>query len=473
MSTAQQHRAPAANHIARNQTLLVIVAAGLIMSAAMGVRQTFGLFIGPFSFDRGMPVTLIAFAIALHNLVWGLAQPFAGAAADRHGAAPVVAFGAATFAAGLALAASASSGWALVLGLGVLVGIGISCTSFGVVLSAVGRVASAEQRSLAMGIASAGGSLGQVLMVPLTQAVREHGGAGTSLIVLAFVMLAAAPLGIVLDRRGNAGAGADKGAARNAPDSTAASASSATSPARLPAPASSVSTSAETTSSASASSAHAPASPSALSPSLREALAQAARHRGYRLLTIGFFTCGFQLAFIATHLPGYLFLCHMPVGLGATALALIGLFNMAGSWACGWLGGRFRQQYVLGWLYLIRGAAIAAFFVLPKSTLSVVLFAAVMGLTWLGTVPLTSGLVAKVFGTRHLGTLFGVCFLSHQLGSFLGAWLGGFVFDVTGSYSLVWGATAAAGLAAALLHFPIDDTVATDGTRIASAAARA
>ena len=183
------------------------------------------------------------------------------------------------------------------------------------------------------------------------------------------------------------------------------------------------------------------------------------RHRGYRLLTLGFFTCGFQLAFIATHLPGYLSLCHMPMGLGATALALIGLFNMAGSWACGWLGGRFRQQQVLGWLYLIRGATIAAFFLLPKSTLSVVLFAAVMGLTWLGTVPLTSGLIAKVFGTRHLGTLFGVVFLSHQLGSFLGAWLGGYVFDATGSYTLIWAATALAGLFAALLHFPIDDTV--------------
>jgi len=190
---------------------------------------------------------------------------------------------------------------------------------------------------------------------------------------------------------------------------------------------------------------------------LKAAVTQALRHRGYRLLTLGFFTCGFQLAFIGTHLPAYLSLCHMPVGLGATALALIGLFNMAGSWGCGWLGGRFRQQHVLGWLYLVRGAAIAAFFLLPKTELSVVLFAAAMGLTWLGTVPLTSGLVAKVFGTHHLGTLFGVCFLSHQIGSFLGAWLGGYVFDATGSYALIWIATAAAGVMAALLNFAIDD----------------
>jgi predicted MFS family arabinose efflux permease/uncharacterized protein YjiS (DUF1127 family) len=190
---------------------------------------------------------------------------------------------------------------------------------------------------------------------------------------------------------------------------------------------------------------------------LSAAVAQALRHPGFRLLTLGFFTCGFQLAFIATHLPNYLALCHMPVGFGATALMLIGLFNMIGCWGAGWLGGRFRQQHLLGWLYLARGAAIALFFVLPKTETSVVIFAAAMGIVWLGAVPLTSGLVAKVFGTRHLGTLFGVCFLSHQVGSFLGAWLGGYVFDATGSYSLVWAATAAAGLFAAALHFPIND----------------
>ncbi|ALL66561.1 Permeases of the major facilitator superfamily [Paraburkholderia caribensis MBA4] len=408
MSTAK----PAYAAPLKNPAFYVIVAAALIISAAMGIRQTFGLFIGPFSYDRGLPVTLVAFAIALHNLVWGFAQPFAGAAADRYGAAPVVAFGATTFAAGLALAAGSPSAVALMAGLGLLVGIGVSCTTFGVVLTAVGRAATPAQRSMAMGIASAGGSLGQVLMVPFAQLVRETSGISTSLYALAFLMLVAAPFGMLLDRRKDVG----------------------------------------TT--------HVASSPAAATvPPLRETLAHAMRHRGYRLLMLGFFTCGFQLAFIATHLPGYLTLCHMPMGLGATALALIGLFNMAGSWACGWLGGRFRQQHVLGWLYLIRGATIAAFFLLPKSTVSVVLFAAVMGLTWLGTVPLTSGLIAKVFGTRHLGTLFGVVFLSHQLGSFLGAWLGGYVFDATGSYALIWAATALAGLFAALLHFPIDDTV--------------
>jgi predicted MFS family arabinose efflux permease len=391
-----------------NQALISLIAGTLVIGAAMGVRQTFGLFLGPFSFDRGMPVTLVAFAIALHNLVWGFAQPIAGAAADRYGAAPVAVAGSVVFAAGLATAALAPSGPWLVVGLGVLVGIGISCTTFGVVLTAVARAAPAEKRSMAMGWASAGGSLGQVLLVPFAQWLTEFSSMTASLLALAGCLVAVAPLGILLDRRGQDAAPID----------------------------------AEP---------HLP---------LKVALAQALRHPGFRLLTLGFFTCGFQLAFIGTHLPAYLTLCHMPVGLGATALALVGLFNMVGSWCCGWLGGRFRQQHVLGWLYLIRGVAIAAFFVLPKSELSVVLFAAVMGLVWLGTVPLTSGLVAKVFGTRHLGTLFGICFLSHQVGSFLGAWLGGYSFAVTGSYALIWIATAVAGLVAALLHFPIDDSPA-------------
>jgi predicted MFS family arabinose efflux permease len=425
MSTANNPAKTSA--FALNPTTLVIVAGALILSAAMGIRQTFGLFIGPFSFERGLPVTQIAFAIALHNLVWGFAQPFAGAAADRYGSAPVVAFGATTFAAGLGIAAVAPGGAWLIVGMGLLVGIGVSCTTFGVVLPAVGRIASPEKRSLAMGLVSAGGSAGQVLLVPLVQGVRLNAGIAASLFALAFLMLLVAPLGIVLDRRANVGASVGSKVGASGRD--------------------------------------APSAP------LRGVLALAIRHRGYRLLTLGFFTCGFQLAFIATHLPEYLSLCHMPVGLGATALALIGLFNMAGSWACGWLGGRFRQHRVLGWLYVVRSMTIAAFFLLPKSAASVVVFAAVMGLTWLGTVPLTSGLVAKVFGTRHLGTLFGVCFLSHQIGSFLGAWLGGLVFDLTGSYALLWEATVVAGLLAALLHFPIDDRAVGARERPVEAAA--
>ncbi|TSH90784.1 MFS transporter [Verticiella sediminum] len=383
----------------------------------MGARQTFGLFVGPLSWDRGFSVALVAFAIALHNLVWGAAQPFAGAAADRYGAGPVVALGAVVLAGGLALTALVRSEAMLILGIGVLVGIGISGTSFGVVMTAIGRAAPAEKRGLAMGLANAGGSLGQALFVPLVQAVSAHAGVAAALLVLAGCALAVAPLGMLLERRR-----IERAAPADAPS--------------LP---------------------------------VSKAVAQALEHRGYCLLTIGFFTCGFQLAFIATHLPSYLVLCHMPAGLGATALALIGLFNIMGSWGCGWLGDRFRQQHVLGWLYLARTAAIAAFFFLPKSGPTVVVFAAIMGLTWLGTVPLTSGLIAKVFGTGHLGTLFGICFFSHQIGSFLGAWLGGVFFDLTGSYSPIWLATIAAGLFAAVLHFPINDSPAI---RTASAKAR-
>ena len=390
----------------RNTATPVIVAGALILSAAMGIRQTFGLFVDPITLDRGISLSTIAVAIALHNLVWGFAQPFAGAAADRYGAAPVVGFGALAFAAGLALAANASTGLLLVIGMGLLVGIGVSCTTFAVVLTSVGRVATPERRSMAMGLASAGGSFGQFALVPATQLVSDASGLSVALLVLAVLMVAVSPLGLVLDRR------------RGVPAS----------------------------------------GPPPLTYSLSDVLALACRHRGYILLTLGFFTCGFQLAFIATYLPGYLVLCNMPAGLGATALALIGLFNMVGTWACGWLGGRVRQQYVLGWLYLTRGLAIAVFFFLPKTDASVLAFAAVMGLTWLGTVPLTSGLVAKIFGTEHLGTLFGICFLSHQVGSFLGAGVGGVVYDLTGPYTPLWIATALAGLMAALLHFPINDT---------------
>jgi predicted MFS family arabinose efflux permease len=274
-----------------------------------------------------------------------------------------------------------------------------------VVLTSVGRVATPERRSMAMGLASAGGSFGQFAMVPAAQLVSEASGLSVTLLALAVLMVAVSPLGLVLDRRRGA-------AATGQPQ---------------------------------------------FAYSLSDVLALACRHRGYILLTLGFFTCGFQLAFIATYLPGYLVLCNMPAGLGARALALIGLFNMIGTWTCGWLGGRVRQQYVLGWLYLVRGLAIAVFFFLPKTDASVLGFAAVMGLTWLGTVPLTSGLVAKIFGTEHLGTLFGICFLSHQIGSFLGAGVGGVVYDLAGSYTPLRIATALAGLVAALLHFPIND----------------
>ncbi len=395
--------------VKRNRALfLVILAGALVISAALGSRQTFGLFLAPISQEHAVPLTLVAFAVALHNLTWGFAQPFAGAFADRFGAAPVIVFGASALGLGLGMTALFAGPLPLILGMGLLVGLGISCTSFGVVMTAVGKRALPEQRSMAMGIVSAGGSLGQVLMVPLAQMVQGGWGMQAGLLALVAVVLAVAPLGLLLDGRRQTEEPADTSNAVQV----------------LP---------------------------------MRQALLSAWYHPGYRLLTLGFFTCGFQLAFIGTHLPGYLQLCHMPAGLSATALALIGLFNMAGSWLCGWLGGHFRQHHVLGWLYLLRGAAIALFVALPKTEWSVILFAAVMGMVWLGTVPLTSGLIARFFGVRHLGTLFGICFMSHQVGSFIGVWAGGVVFDLTGSYDLIWVATALSGVTAAALHFPIKD----------------
>jgi predicted MFS family arabinose efflux permease len=393
---------------------LVLVVGAIVISSGMGIRQTFGLFLQPFSADRALPITMFAFAIALHNLVWGLAQPVAGAAADRFGSAAVVALGAVAYAAGLALTSIAHGSLLVIVGIGLLTGLGISCTSFGVVLPAVSKVVRPERRSVAAGIVSAGGSVGQMAIVPLAQGAITLGGVEFGLLCLAAVALLVAPLGLLLDRRGAGSAGVplEDHVGDRVGDRAA---------------------------------------------TLRDTLRDAARHPGFRLLTLGFFTCGFQLAFIVTHLPGYLVTCGISPSLGASALAVVGLFNVIGSWGCGWLGARYPMQHLLGLVYLLRGLAIMVFVMLPKSDAGVLVFAAAMGTLWLGTVPLTSGLIGRMFGVTHMGTLFGIAFMSHQIGSFLGAWLGGVMFDLTGSYVGFWWLTAAAGLFAALVNFPIDD----------------
>ena len=394
--------------------MLIVVAAGLIMSIAMGIRQSFGLFLDPLSYDRGLPITVWALAMALQNIVWGLAQPLAGAAVDRYGTAVVVVTGTILYAVGLVITAVVPGSAAVMLAMGILVGIGLACTGFGTALAAVGRAASPAERSKALGLSGTMGGIGQVALPPVTQALIGSHGIGIAFLVLAAVMLVALPFGIALRGR-SAGAAA---VPHLAPDAI-----------RTP------------------------------RPSPLRIIRMAAADRGYLLLTIGFFTCGFQLAFVATYLPGYLVTCHMPAGLGATALALIGLFNMAGSWLCGHAGARWRPQHVLGWLYLVRAAALFGFLVLPKSNLTVFAFAAIMGLTWLGTAPLTNGVIGRLFGVRDLGTLFGGTFFSHQIGSFLGAWLGGVAFHLTGSYDILWVLTAVAGVFAAAIHFPIRDRV--------------
>jgi len=386
---------------------LTIVAGAVIMSVAMGIRQSYGLILGPASMEWGLSLSMFALAIALHNLVWGLAQPVAGAIADRYGAAPVVIVGAIAYALGLALTATLPGLWPAMVGTGVLVGIGLSCTSYGTVLAAVGRAAPPERRTAMMGTASAIGSIGGAVVVPLTQFMIEASGVGAALLSLALAMVISAPLAFVFlgtDRR-----------ALQAPLSLK------------------------------------------REVSFGEALKEAVSHRGYILLTLGFFTCGFQLAFFAVHFPSYLVTCHLPVALGAAALAVFGGCNALGSWICGLLGTWYRPQLVLAWIYIARGLAIIALVFLPKTEFVALAFAGVLGLLGLGTVPLTSGLIARIFGTGNLGMLFGLCFLNHQIGAFLGAWSGGWLFEQTGSFDPIWLATAAAGGVAALLHFPIRD----------------
>jgi MFS family permease len=386
---------------------LTIAAGAAIMAVAMGIRQSYGLVLGPATLEWGMSLSMFALAIALHNLVWGLAQPVAGAVADRFGAAPVVIAGTLAYALGLAVTAAVPGLWPAMIGTGVLVGIGLSCTSYGTVLAAVGRAAPAERRTAMMGLASAIGSIGGATVVPLTQVMIETSGVATALLNLALTMIALAPLAFVF-------LGTDRKALQV---------------------------------------------PTAVSrqPTFGEALSEAVGHRGYILLTLGFFTCGFQLAFFAVHFPSYLATCHLPAALGAAALAVFGGFNALGSWLCGLLGTWFRPQLVLGWIYIARGLAIVALVLLPKTEFVALAFAGALGLLGLGTVPLTSGLIARIFGTSNLGMLFGLCFLNHQIGAFLGAWCGGWLYEMTGSFDPIWLATAAAGGVAALLHFPIRD----------------
>lgn len=388
------------------RAIVALVCGAAVLTLAMGIRQTFGLFLAPMSVDLGLGREAFALAMAIQNILWGLAQPPAGILADRFGAVPVILAGTAAYAVGLVVMSGADSAWGLYAGGGVLVGLAMSATSFAVVLGAVGRAVSAERRSMALGVVSAGGSFGQFVMAPVGQQLIAAQGTAGALLALAVLSLLMAPLAVALAER-KRGPGAQMA--------------------------------------------------SAVVPeqSLGEALREAGGHAGFWYLTVGFFVCGFQVVFIAVHLPAYLGDLGLHPSLGATALALIGFFNIVGTWACGALGGRYSKKYLLSSLYILRALVIAVFLVAPKTQTVVLLFAAAMGLLWLGTVPLTSGLVAQIFGVRYMSTLFGVVFLSHQVGSFLGVWLGGVVYDATGSYDSIWLGSIILGLAAALLHLPI------------------
>lgn len=381
---------------------LALFGGAMVLTVSMGVRQSFGLFMGPMTAALAMPGETFALAIAVQNLLWGLTQPLAGMVADRFGSGRVLAGGALLYAVGLVVMAGTGSAAGLQLGAGLLVGLGISATSFAVVLGAVGRLVPAERRSMALGLVSAGGSLGQFLIVPLGQAAIDALGWMAALLLLAVLALAMGPLAALVGGRPEA----------KRPES---------------------------------------------SQTLGAAVAEASRHSGFWLLTAGFFVCGFHVAFIATHLVVFAVSCGLSAMTGATALSLIGLFNIGGTYAAGWAGGRWRKKKLLAGIYLARGAAILALLALPKTATTLLVFSAAIGALWLGTVPLTSGLVAQIFGPRYVATLFGIVFLGHQVGAFFGAWLGGYVYDRAGNYDAVWIVSVMLALLAAALHWPIAD----------------
>lgn len=377
----------------------VLLGASLILALSLGIRHGFGLFLAPMSGEFGWGREVFAFAIALQNLIWGLAQPFTGALADRYGAARAVVVGGVLYAVGLALMALADSLWSLSLSAGLLIGLGLSGTSFSVILGVVGRAVPVEKRSMAMGIAAAAGSFGQFAMLPGTLGLIGWLGWSSALLALGLLVALIVPLvGLLKDN---------------------------------------------------------PQPPRADEQSLGEALREAAAHSGFWLLALGFFVCGFQVVFIGVHLPAYLVDQHLPARVGTTVLALVGLFNVFGTYLAGWLGGRHAKPQLLTALYLLRGVVIVAFVYLPLSEWSAYVFGMTMGLLWLSTVPLTNGTVATLFGVRNLSMLGGIVFLFHQLGAFLGGWLGGWLYDRTGSYELVWQLSIALSLIAALLNWPV------------------
>jgi MFS family permease len=366
----------------RDHLLLILAAAAAIMAVPFGLRMALSLFISAINTQTGVGLVAISLAFAVSQLMWGVAQPIAGAIADRYGAAKVIGAGLLIIALGLTLIPLAGSTAALVFVIGILIAFGAGAGGTSIVLAAVARLIPVEKRAMATGIVSAAGSVGQFTLVPLAQGLIGS---------LAWVL------------RGKAG----------------------------------------------------PAPGTARDERLRDAVKRAFGDRSYILLNLGFLTCGFHVAFIMTHLPGVVASCALPPAVGAWSIAVIGLFNIFGSLGAGWAMGRWRAKSLLAALYAGRALAIAVFIVMPKTELTFLVFAAVIGVTWLSTIPPTGGLVAKFYGPRYMATLFGIVLLSHQVGGFLGAYFGGVAFEATGSYDWMWYADIALALAAALIHLPI------------------
>ena len=381
---------------------VVLLATSLALSIGFGIRHGFGLFLQPMSADLGWGRETFALAMAVQNLMWGVTQPFAGMLADKYGTAKVVVAGALLYALGLATMAHSTTPTMLVLTAGVLIGTSLSGLTFSIFAGILGRTFPPEKRSMALGISAAAGSFGQFAMLPGTQYFLSTLGWFGALVTLSLISLAIVPLTLALVEKRVTGEHAFK-------------------------------------------------------QSASEAVREAFSHRGYVLLTVGFFVCGFQVVFVGVHLPSYLADRGMPAHVAVTALALIGLFNIIGTYTTGWLGGRMPKRYILSAIYFGRAVVIAAFVLMPLSVFSVYAFAIALGLLWLSTVPPTNGIVAQVFGVRYLSMLAGITFFSHQIGSFLGAWLGGRLYDTLGSYDVVWYLSIALGMVAGLLNLPIDE----------------
>ena len=384
--------------------LWIIAAAGLVFALIFGVRQSVALFIGPIHSATGLGIAAISLAFACAQLMWGITQPIAGAVADKYGTGRVVAAGAVLVMLGTVLTPHATSAWMLVLLIGVVAAGGGGMAGLGVLMSAVARALPAEKRGLASGMVNAGGSFGQFVVAPFAALLTGAIGWIGALTALGLLSLAIVPLAWVL--RGKhphsaMGAAAEK--------------------------------------------------------SMRHSVRDAWHDQSFLLLTAGFFVCGFHVAFIATHLPGVVALCGLPPAVGAWSLSLIGLFNIAGSFASGWAIGRWRMKSVLSLLYAVRALAVLAFVFAPKTVTTFMVFAIVLGFTYLSTVPPTVGLVGKLHGIRYVATLFGIVMFSHQAGGFLGAWLGGDVFERTGSYDWLWYIDIMLAVGAALIHMPIKE----------------
>ncbi|MBM3485604.1 MAG: MFS transporter [Alphaproteobacteria bacterium] len=387
------------------QTPLVVLLCGTtILLVSFGTRNVYGLLMDPISVGLGWGRETFSFAVAFQSLVWGALMPVFGGIADRYGPGKIVALGGITYAGGLAMMAVADTALEALISIGVLTGFAMAAAGFGIVLSVISRCASYEKRSLYLGIASAGGSSGQLLLVPVGQWLIDDMGWVATLLIFAVLVGLIVPLAAALANGHRAGDDAG------------------------------------------------PRTQTAV-----EALREAQRHTGFILLTIGYFVCGFQTMFLGTHLPSFLTDAGFSTGIAADSLALIGLFNIFGCFLWGWAGGSFSKKYLLSALYFLRAIVMAVFVLLPFTETSVYVFAALIGILWLATVPLTGALVAQIFGTGYMSMLYGIAFMSHQFGSFLGIWLGGWLFDVTGSYAIVWWGGVVLGLVAALLHFPIDE----------------